>query len=226
MGQDERPLSGGRTTAGVVRIGATVRRPAQANSEFVRRLLRHLEAAGFAGAPRVLGVDKEGREIFSFIPGEVPVELGRHSDSTLQAAARLIRSYHDATVSFVRVLAAADGMEVVCHNDLSPCNCVFQNGRPTALIDFDAAAPGSRNEDLGYAAWLWLDLGDPEISGEEQRRRLLVFMEAYGGELNYAAIRNSILSRQEMLAAAGHQNGREAMTSWARKCRDWTLQHL
>ena len=40
-------LSGGRMTDGVVRVGQTVRRPSGPNSEFVRKLLQHLETAGF-----------------------------------------------------------------------------------------------------------------------------------------------------------------------------------
>jgi hypothetical protein len=54
-------LSGGRLTAGVVRVGGTVRRPTGPHSPFVHELLAHLEAVGFAGAPRLLGVDDQGR---------------------------------------------------------------------------------------------------------------------------------------------------------------------
>jgi Phosphotransferase enzyme family len=156
MPDRERPLSGGRTTAGVVRIGETVRRPARNNSEFVRRLLTHLAAAGFEGAPRHLGVDGEGRELFGFVPGTVPDELDSTlPDDTLAAAARLIRRFHDATAGS----DLAGSREVVCHGDLSPCNFVFEGGIPVAIIDFDAAAPGARLDDLGYALFLWLNLG-------------------------------------------------------------------
>src|SRR5262245_16638835 len=94
----ELPLEGGRTTAGVVRIGDTVRRPLKANAPFVHELLRHLEARGFSGAPRFLGTDSEGRETLSFLPGDVPPELGHFSDAQLMAAARLLRQLHDATL--------------------------------------------------------------------------------------------------------------------------------
>jgi hypothetical protein len=43
---DEEPLEGGRQTVGVVRVGDTVRRPLQPNSERVHAVLRHLEAVG------------------------------------------------------------------------------------------------------------------------------------------------------------------------------------
>ena len=174
---DEIPLRGGRMTPGVVRAGDTVRRPATANSGFVRDLLRHLAAKRFEGAPGYCGTDARGRDILSFVAGEVPAELGFHDDATLAAAARLIRRFHDAGADLVDT---ADGIEVVCHNDLSPCNFVFRDGAPVALIDFDAAAPGLRADDLGYAAWLWLDIGSDEIAPAEQARRLALFLAAYG----------------------------------------------
>jgi hypothetical protein len=176
MPEHERPLTGGRVTLGVVQVGGTVRRPLRANSQFVRRLLAHLEAVGFDGAPRFLGSDESGRETFTFVPGVVPDELDAGlGDATLVAAAQLIRAFHDATAGS----ALAGAAEVVCHGDLSPCNFVFDGGAPRAIIDFDAAAPGRRLEDLGYALFLWLNLGTDGPPVLEQARRLRLFCDAY-----------------------------------------------
>jgi hypothetical protein len=169
---DEVTLSGGRTTPGVIRIGDAVHRPASSRSAFVAALLRYLESIDFAGVPRYRGQDPHGRDVFSFLPGEVPRELGFIPDAQLRSAARLIRAFHDATVGF----EGKGSAEVVCHGDLSPCNCVFQVGSPCGFIDFDSAAPGNRADDMGYAAWLWLDLGNEEISVQNQRRRLSLFV--------------------------------------------------
>ena len=49
-------------TDGVVRVGRTVRRPVRPHTPAVHALLRHLEAVGFDGAPRVLGVDARNRD--------------------------------------------------------------------------------------------------------------------------------------------------------------------
>jgi hypothetical protein len=57
---------------GVVRVGDTVRRPIGPHTAAVHALLSYLHAAGFAGAPRPLGIDEQGREVLSFIPGTVP----------------------------------------------------------------------------------------------------------------------------------------------------------
>lgn len=221
----EAPLPG-RTTAGITRIGQTVRRPPSPNAGFVQALLRHLEAVGFQGAPRHLGTDENGRELLSYVPGEVPAHLGRYDDRTLAEAARLIRDYHDATATLFALPAEQAGVEVACHNDLSPCNVVFREGRPVALIDFDAAAPGSRPYDLGYAAWLWLDLGNSEWSAEEQLRRLRLFLAAYEWSGNEGEIISAVLDRQFGLVTEATRTGNTTLGAWAAECGGWTLKRL
>ncbi len=65
----ERRLPGGRTF-GAVRVGGEVRRPAQPWTATVQTVLRHLEDAGFDGAPRARGFDEQGRERLTFLPGQ------------------------------------------------------------------------------------------------------------------------------------------------------------
>jgi hypothetical protein len=169
----------------------------------VHGLLRHLEARGFDGAPRFLGVDDRGREIVTFIDGDVgayPLPAYMWSDEVLDGAARLLRSLHDATLGYV----ASDGAawqfadpdptrhEVICHNDVAPYNTVFVDGRPRALIDFDTAGPGSRIWDVAYAAYTFVPLAsfvprtdgrvvpyEPEQHAEERVRRLRLLGTAY-----------------------------------------------
>ena len=176
MDAREKLLTGGRITQGVVRIGNTVWRPTGPHTLFVHSLLRHLEEGRFDGTLRVLGIDVQGREILSFIQGHVPQDLATLSDVQLVRAAELIRRFHDATAGS----ALAGEEEVVCHNDLPPCNMVFVNGTPSAFIDFDEAAPGSRSQDLGYALWLFLDLGAEDVDIRTQGRRVRMMCDAYG----------------------------------------------
>ncbi len=214
---NEEQLGGGRTTPGVVRVGKTVRRPPAGNSGMLEALLVYMSERGFDGAPRFLGLDEQGRLTSSYIEGAVPSELGMHDDEVLGAAARLIRSYHDATAGF------SSSFEIVCHNDLSPCNFVFVDGVPVGLIDFDAAAPGDRLWDLGYAAWLWLDIGTDELSPLEQQRRLDLFARAYDPELSIEALIVAMIGRQRLLAA---EPGNAAREAWASDCLNWTLENI
>jgi aminoglycoside phosphotransferase (APT) family kinase protein len=141
-------------------------------------LLGHLDAVGFDAAPRFLGIDDRGRETLSFLAGEVPSDCRRlvWSDEQLHASARLLRRFHDATAGSV---LAADA-EVVCHHDFGPWNLVWVSGRQVGIIDFDNAAPGSRLEDLGYAAWKHLSIGHLDLPPREQLRRLALMASAYG----------------------------------------------
>lgn len=224
--QMEIPLTGGRITPGVVRVGDTVRKPATRNSTFVRRLLEHLASNGSDFSPRFLGIDESERDMLTFIEGDVPGELAYFDEPALREAASLIRTFHDLTSDLVAFPTEAEtGIEVVCHNDLSPCNFVFRGELPMAIIDFDASAPGSRAHDLGYAAWLWLDLGSPEISVFDQQKRLATFIEAYG-VLRVDSVLEAMLERQSILVDEGRRIGDDSLAEWASACNEWTRKNL
>jgi hypothetical protein len=176
----------------VVRVGDTVRRGTGHWTPTVHALLRHLEQVGFAGAPRVLGIDELGREILSFVPGiTIPPPLtGFRSDEIVIETARLLRRYHDATTSFVpppdarwwlQVGGPREG-EVICHNDIAPWNTVVVDGRPTAFVDWDFAAPGPRLWDVAHAIWRCVPLYGNDEDGPlvKQVRRIALFCDAYG----------------------------------------------
>jgi len=211
----ELPLSGGRITAGVVRVGESVRRPQNARSPFVHRLLQSLEASGFSGAPRFLGIDDRQREILSFLPGDVPANLGVFNDAQLSTAARLLRALHDATQDCELRCSS----ELVCHGDASPCNAVFRDGLPYAWIDFDAAHRGTRSEDLGYAAWTWLDIGAEEWVPSEQSCRLARFFAQYGAAPTILPVQAVLDAQTRLLQRDG------AHQAWAERCRTWTERH-
>ncbi|MFF1604357.1 phosphotransferase family protein [Streptomyces mirabilis] len=138
-------LTGGRITAGIVRVGETVRRRATPVSRFVADLLVLLERRGFDRAPRYLR--REGTtDVLSYLSGEVPARFRTWSDQQVSAAGSLLRALHDAT----RNSALAGSFPVVCHHDCGPNNVVFRDGLPYAFIDFDTAAPGLPLEDVGY----------------------------------------------------------------------------
>ena len=66
----EEPLPGTFTT--LAKVGNTVRRSIGPWTPAVHALLRHLERVGFNGAPRVLDIDAQGREVLTYMPGNVP----------------------------------------------------------------------------------------------------------------------------------------------------------
>jgi phosphotransferase family enzyme len=200
-------LPKGDVTEGVVRIGDTVRRPRQEQSEFVAAYLGHLEAVGFRGAPRFLGVDSRGRDVLDYVPGDVPgdpPEAWACTDEVVAGIGGLVRALHDASAGWApppdlrwfgrdRVvpgmppeLAALPGPpELVAHCDVTPQNVVFRDGMPVALVDFDLARPTRRVADLLTTAMWWVPLQHPDDRAPAQRdvdvpARFALLMDAYG----------------------------------------------
>lgn len=169
----------------VERVGDTVRRTQGDRAEYVHELLGYLEGRGWTGAPRFLRVDDAGREILSYIDGHVawdadgqPADVWAHA--SLAQGAALLRELHDLTAG----TPLAAGAEVVCHNDLSPRNTVYQDSgdglRPVAFIDWDLAAPGRRLDDVAHMCWQYTGLGQTPVSAIEAGALLRVICDGYG----------------------------------------------
>ncbi len=135
----------------VVRIGDTVHPWTPA----VHALLRHLEDVGFPAAPRVLGIDDEGREVLTYLAGESGPQGWAEvvGDAGLTAFARLLRDYHDAVAGFrlageLTWFTGTGAGEVVCHGVFGPWNTVWEGDRPVGILDWDYARPGPRRHDV------------------------------------------------------------------------------
>jgi Ser/Thr protein kinase RdoA (MazF antagonist) len=97
----------------------------------VHALLRHLEQAGYAAAPRLAGsgIDDDGRETLTFVAGEA-VPPGPWSLDAAAALGAMLRDLHRATASF-RAAAGAGWfpwhgrdlgrpVKVIRHCDVAP----------------------------------------------------------------------------------------------------------
>ncbi|WP_250037851.1 phosphotransferase [Paractinoplanes maris] len=212
----------------IVRIGDTVRRPAGPWSPHVHELLRHLEAAGFAGVPRVRREISDGYEYLSFLPGDVsnyPPLAAAMSAPALTTAAALLRSYHDATATFAATAPregwqapALDPVEVLCHGDFAPYNCVLDGTRVAGMFDFDFAHPGPRLWDVAYAVYRWVPLTAPGNTDgfgttDDQAARLRTFCDSYGLDragrtalVDAVAVGlHALVTLMRTAAAAGHE---------------------
>ena len=219
LGED---LSGGLTE--VVRIGSTVRRAAGDWTPTVQALLAHLEEAGFTGAPRPLGRDPEGRELLEFVVGGGP----SHADDELARVGRLVAALHRATSSFVEppnprwqfMVGAPRAGEVICHNDLSPDNTIYQPaGVPRAFVDWDLAAPAPPLWDLAWAAYRFVPLYDDATCERlgypipSRAGRLQILCDAYGLH-NRQALLPTVCERIRVLYDTARTWGEAGRTGW------------
>ncbi|MEU6718293.1 phosphotransferase [Nonomuraea sp. NPDC046802] len=155
-------------------------------------LLKIFDQQNFAGAPKYLG-QVDGKDIFTYIVGDVPAKFQPWSNGQVRAAARLLREMHDAT----RGSDLAGRFDVVCHHDPGPNNAVFQNEIPIAFIDFEQAAPGGRLEDVAYMAWTWSISSKQTMALGEQAAQVRLIADTYGlQEAERHALTDCVLERQ------------------------------
>jgi hypothetical protein len=191
-----RLAGGGRNT--VLRHGNVVIREAMPWTPAVHALLRHLEQAGYAAAPRLAGsgIDDDGRETLTFVEGEA-VPPGPWSLDAAAALGTMLRDLHRATASF-RVPAGAvwfpwhgrdlgRPVKVIGHCDVAPWNILTRSGMPVALIDWETAGPVDPLVELAQLCWLNAKLHDDIVAGREhlppaaeRARQLAAIVDAYG----------------------------------------------
>ena len=210
-----------------------VRRRGGPWSPAVQALLAHFEAVGFGGAPRPLGIDGDGWELFEYVAGETPVESPQPDDGVVYEVGRLVRAMHDAQAGFAppadarwQVLpGAVPGTEVICHNDVLGSNFVFRGRRPVALIDWELAAPGVRLTDVVAAAVWWAPLR-PDAAARRhglptdrrvERLRLLADGYGLGGNERAALIDFTLRVLRGWHESYRVLGGVERMQPWAER---------
>ncbi|MGH8774654.1 MAG: phosphotransferase [Jiangellaceae bacterium] len=238
-------LPAGDVTEGVVRIGATVRRPHQPQSLAVAGYLDHLERAGFDGSPRYLGRDEFGRDVVTFLDGDVagdPPERWAADDDLLASVGGLVRRLHEASAGYAvdRAFAAPPGSawrhdlvmvdvpvidpspELISHLDVTPQNVVVRDNEAVGLVDFDLAGPTTRLLDAYNTAMHWVPLRAPmdiwpTWAAVDQPARLRIFADAYGLDTEArASLPDLGIARAEVTWLRMKAAGQQLGGGWAR----------
>jgi tRNA A-37 threonylcarbamoyl transferase component Bud32 len=148
VSETEHELTGGNSTAGVVRIGETVRKPWRGATPAVFEFMGALRGAG-VDVPEVLGRDDQGRQVLELAPGALAMHIEPLSARDLARVGGIVRAIHEASEGFVPAVGAhwdsaiaSPGNDLVCHGDLAPWNLII--GERWVFIDWDASAPSTR----------------------------------------------------------------------------------
>jgi hypothetical protein len=145
--------------------------------------------------PEPLGRDEQGREVLSWIDGDVavpPYPDWASTDEFMISVAHLLRSMHEASAGFDPTpyvwndeLRDAFVGPNMCHNDLCLENLVARDGRVVAFLDFDFLAPGRVVTDVVATSRFVVPLRSPArrqpwLGEDEVFRRLRLFADSYG----------------------------------------------
>ena len=215
-------LKGGRSTKNVVRKGNIVYRPHKDTSVFVNSVLRFFEQKQIPYTQRFVGTDENGRDMFTFIDGFVPNEIGETTSEQLCALMKIVKCLHDCSQEFTK------NGRVICHNDLSPCNTVFVNDKPIAVIDWDSAAVGERWEDLTYIIWLWGNIGSHKRQEIDILGQMKTALSVYGADkLTLAGFADKLIWRMDkVLAEMSPDNYQfERTKEWVAFSKSWVTEN-
>jgi hypothetical protein len=163
----------------------------------VHALLRHLEAAGYRGAPRLVGsgFDANGRQQMGYVEGEL-VHPYPWSDEGIVEVAGLLRELHDATANFT---PPPDGRwmpwythrpaddPVYGHGDVGPWNIIARDGLPVAFIDWEFSGPVDRLDEVAETIRLNCQLHGEDVAALQglpdpptRAYQVRLFADAYG----------------------------------------------
>jgi hypothetical protein len=200
---------------GAWRVGDTVRRRVGPWTPAVHALLQFLRPQ-LPQVPEVLGMDDEGREVLSFLPGRV-VDIDTETLTTdqIRSVARWTRQFHETVSGFSHRgpwrFAGGASPTLIGHNDIAPYNVCFEGDDLVGVFDWDIAGPTTPLLELAFIAWncvpLWRDVGAATAA-----ERLELVATGYGGPYTAREIAMAVPERIQLMidwipaaAAAGDQ---------------------
>ncbi len=236
----------------VVRRGPHVHRSAGPWTPTIHRLLDHLHRHGVTWLPRPLGLDEDGREVLTYLPGTAPnypMPSWVWSEEVLVEAGMRLAQFHRACADFdatgaIWQIPAHQPAEVICINDVAPYNMVFDDAQQLiGMIDFDTASPGPRVWDLAYLAYRLAPLTHLEDTGAGmtsmavRRHRVERLCQAYSqagdrAEIGPPDLLRTATERLDDLAAFTAERAAGGATQVAahaqiyRDDADWIQQHV
>lgn len=150
----------------------------------VHSLLQHLAQRQGPCVPRVLGLDGQGREMLTYLPGRVvDIDSEILTATQLQAIASWTRTFHEAVRDFTHPgpwrHPPVPKANLVGHNDIAPYNVCFDGDELVGVFDWDLAGRSTPIAELAFIAWncvpLWRDIGL-----DDTVERLSLICQSYG----------------------------------------------
>jgi aminoglycoside phosphotransferase (APT) family kinase protein len=137
-----------------------------------------------------------------------------YASDTLDAVADWARQFHEAVQDYEpspdavwRFSRGRAPHAIVGHNDAAPYNAVWRDGRLAAFIDWELAAPVTREWDLAFVAFSWVPLHARSVVEPEGFRdfagrpgRLKRFLARYGWEGDPRAFIDTVRERAMAMA--------------------------
>lgn len=217
--------------------------------------LRHLEAAGFQAAPRVVGsgFDGAGNELLTWIDGTIFAEaVWPHPEAALHEVGAMLRRLHAVSRSFTPPpnaqwmpwsLHTRSAGAVISHGNIAPWHVVFHHERPVGLIGWELSGPVAPVDEVAVTAWYCAQLFDDDVAehiglppAATRAEWFRCFLDGYGLPrtaradlvdriLRFAITDNGWYARVQGFTRESRNTEGLWTLAWQSRAALWTLEH-
>lgn len=143
------------------------------NNVIEYEFLNYMESVGYNKVPKIIEINKNGKDVFTYIPGSAAKYVFEMSKEEIKEVILELKKIN--TFSKEKL----NNELVYVHGDLSPQNVVFKDKKIVGIIDWDGCYLGHLYYDFIYVFWTWCNVGSYVRNNENLFNNLKEMLEIY-----------------------------------------------
>lgn len=143
------------------------------NNVIEYEFLNYMESVGYNKVPKIIEINKNGKDVFTYIPGSAAKYVFEMSKEEIKEVILELKKINAFSKDKIN-----NGL-VYVHGDLSPQNVVFKDKKIVGIIDWDGCYIGLDYYDFIYVFWTWCNVGSYARNNEDLFNNLKEMLEIY-----------------------------------------------
>ena len=143
------------------------------NNVIEYEFLNYMESVGYNKVPKIVEINKNGKDVFTYIPGSAAKYVFEMSKEEIKEVILELKKINAFSKDKIN-----NGL-VYVHGDLSPQNVVFKDKKIVGIIDWDGCYIGLDYYDFIYVFWTWCNVGSYARNNEDLFNNLKEMLEIY-----------------------------------------------
>lgn len=152
---------------------------AHSNNVIEYEFLNYMQSVGYNKVPKIIEINKNGRDIFTYIPGNVAKYVFEMSKEEIEEVLFELKKINSLSRKKL------NKNMVYVHGDLSPQNVVFKDNELVGIIDWDSCYVGPDYYDFIYIFWTWCNVGSYNRNNEEIFTKLKEMLKIYEADFMF-----------------------------------------
>lgn len=146
------------------------------NNKIEYEFLKFMESVGYDKVPKIIEINKNEKDIFTYIPGNTAKYVFEMSEEEIKEVLLELKRINNLSKD------KFEKDKVCVHGDLSPQNVVFKDKKLVGIIDWDSCYIGPEYYDFIYVFWIWCNVGKYGRDNEKLFCKLKKMLEIYGAD--------------------------------------------